>query len=219
MSSNLRVDPQPLSSLRLGKSVELMYSLQGFGIPVNYIPISFTGKVKDKYIKEWMRLRQLIEDERLNRDWTVESNTNMIESPYLDDIIFRNGTKLLSHPGNIALRSAIVEKCMLEENKQKNTKDLVALIISEMKGYNRGSSCRRFLIWHEKGLWKQVAPEEEPKEIYTKISRIVRDTRKLLREQQEVKATSNSDSMLGEPDQQSRGTYMFLSGGQKRQKL
>ncbi len=201
-----------LSSLRQGKSVELVYSLQGFGIPVEYLPISFSGNVKEKYIKEWMRLRQLIEDERLNPNWTVEFISNMIESPYLDDIIFRNGTKLLSHPGNIALRSVIVEKCMLEENKEKYTKELVALIISEMKG-------RRFLIWHEKGWWKQAAPEKEPKEIYIKISRIVRDTRKLLREQQEAKAASSSDSMPEELNQQSRGSYMFLSGGQKRQKL
>lgn len=208
-----------LSSRRLGKSVELMYTLQSYGIPVEYIPISFTGKVKEKCIKEWMRLRQLIEDDRLNRNWTAESNSNMIESPYLDDIIFRNGTKLLSHPGNIALRSVIVEMCMLEENKLKNTKDLVVLIISEMKGCNGGSNCSRFLNWNEKGWWKQVTPENEPKEIHTKISRIVRDTRKLLREQQEAQATSNSDSMPEELDEQSRGTYIFLSDGQKRQKL
>mmetsp|Transcript_3028 Transcript_3028/g.7143 ORF Transcript_3028/g.7143 Transcript_3028/m.7143 type:complete len:487 (-) Transcript_3028:149-1609(-) len=202
----------PKVKINVGKSVELVYSLQGFGIPVEYLPISFSGNVKEKYIKEWMRLRQLIEDERLNPNWTVEFISNMIESPYLDDIIFRNGTKLLSHPGNIALRSVIVEKCMLEENKEKYTKELVALIISEMKG-------RRFLIWHEKGWWKQAAPEKEPKEIYIKISRIVRDTRKLLREQQEAKAASSSDSMPEELNQQSRGSYMFLSGGQKRQKL
>ena len=130
--------------------MELMYTLQGFGIPVDYIPVSFTGKVKEKYIKEWMRLRQVIEDERQIRNKMPGSTSStMIESPYLDDIIFRNGTSLLSHPGNIALRSVIVEMCMREESKPKNTKVLVVDIISQMKSGNGQGRAQRFLIWND----------------------------------------------------------------------
>jgi len=43
---------------------------------------------------------------------------------------------------------------------------------------NRGSY--RFLIWNEKGWWKQVQLENEEKEIHTKITRIARDTRNLI---------------------------------------
>jgi hypothetical protein len=224
-----------------------MYILQSFGIPVDYIPVSFTGKVKEKYIKEWMRLRKFIEDERLSEDWTPESKSSMIESPYLDDVVFRNGTSLLSHPGNIALRSIIAAKSVREENKDKNTKELVSETISEIKGRTSEtggdgeSKSRRFLIWNEKGWWKAVPPENEPKEIHSKISRIVRDTRKLVmtnqkKAQLEAKAASessasnsSSNSKLQKPmpfsrtDDRDRGTYMFVQSNanmsQKRQKL
>jgi len=170
--------------IHVGKSTELLYTLQSFGLPTDYIPISFTGKVKEKYIKEWIRLRQLVEDERLAPDWTAESVGTMIECPYLDDCIFRNGTSLLSHPGNIFLRSLIASKSMTEENQKKNTKVFVEEIIAEMKarGHENDGIKKdgRFLIWSDQGWWKQVLPENEKKEIHSKISRIVRDTRKLV---------------------------------------
>lgn len=198
--------------------MELMYALQGFGIPVDYISVSFTGKVKEKYVKEWMRLRQVIEDERQNRN-------SLIESPYLDDIIFRNGTSLLSHPGNVTLRSTIVEICIRQESKTKNTKDLVVDIISEMKsGSGQQGRPHRFLIWNDKGWWKEVSPENEQKELHSKISRIVRNTRKMLREQQGASNTwTGSDSKLDAPDQRSGGAYRFVQSNgdarRKRQKM
>lgn len=225
----------------LGKSVELMYTLQSFGIPVDYIPITFTGKVKEKYIKEWMRLRHLIEEERFENGWTspTQSKSNMIECPYLDYIIFRNGTSLLSHPGNIALRSIIAAKSMHEDNKHKNTKTICLEVIADIKAKgiesqteedetSNESSCQ-FLIWHDKGWWKQVQPENEQKEIHGKISRIVRDTRKLVTANQKKKKLIESASIskaqknLPIMDRRGVGAYMFLQSemgmSQKRQRL
>lgn len=205
-------------NLHIGKYVELRYILQSFGIPVGYIALSFTGKVKEKYVKEWIRTRQVIEDELLTtaskKSWATESQSQMIESPYLDDIIFRNGTSLLSHPGNVALRGFIAAKSLQEENKNKNTKKFVSEVINELKqgkitaneiddgststsGNNAAKSCR-FLIWNEKGWWKQVKPENEEKEIRSKITRIVRDTRKLIsaENQQKQQATATSESSI-----------------------
>jgi hypothetical protein len=217
--------------------VELLYTLQSFGIPVDYIPISFTGTVKEKYIKEWIRLRQLIEDERLAHSSTDQSNRTMIESPCLDDIIFRNGTSLLSHPGNIALRSMIAAKSLDVDNKNKNTKVLVAEIVAEIKARRieteDGNGCRgscRFLIWNEKGWWKPVQPENEEKEIHSKISRIVRETRKLIIANQKQQQDAGSVSAASEPpknppiaERSGSGTYMFLQSesglSHKRQKL
>jgi len=230
-----------------------MYILQCFGIPVDYIPISFTGKVKEKYVKEWIRLRQLLEDERLTPSWTAQSKSNMIESPYLDDIIFRNGTSLLSHPGNILLRSTIATNSMHEDKKHKNTKDFVSEIIAEIKARGSNSTISidhpttasekdssrntnkdgcRFLIWNEKGWWEQVPPENELKQIHSKISRIVRDTRKLVTatQKKEVLESANSASAsttYRDPsvtDRQSiGGAYTLLQSesgmSQKRQKL
>ena len=198
--------------------MELMYTLQSFGIPVEYIPVSFTGKIKDKYLKEWVRLRQLIEDERLSQDWTTsESKSSMIESPYLEDIVFRNGTSLLSHPGNSSLRTIIALKIM--NHKTKNTKELVAEVIAEIKGRNTtngdggnsNKNSRRFLIWDDKGWWKEVPPEKEEAELYSKISRIVRDSRKVL--------LANHKTAHYEAQRGNRAYLFVQSADSKRQKV
>ena len=195
-----------------GQSMELMYTLQSFGIPVDYIPISFTGKVKDKYIKEWIRLRQLIEDERLTRHWTPESKNKMIESPYSDDILFRNGTSLLSHPGNSSLRTMVADKII--DDNEKNTKDITNEIIAALKGRDTGeNNDRRFLIWDEKGWWKEIPTDKNEEEIHKKIARIVRDTRKVLLANPKTKDDETP---------QANG-YMFVdrdaSGSEKRQRM
>ena len=172
--------------LLLGTSVELMYILQSFGIPTDFIPISYTGTVKDKYIKKWVQLRQRIENERLALNWTAVSRQNtVIECPHLDDIIFRNGTSLLSHPANATLRSMIAVKSMLEDNRKKKQKVFLEEIVAEVKA---NPNCR-FLIYNEQGWWEQVQPENERSEIHPKISRIVRDTRKLVEALQETRGT------------------------------
>lgn len=200
-----------------GQSTELMYAIQSFGIPVHYIPVSSTGKIKDKYIKEWIRLRQLIEDERMAQNFTSQSKSTLIESPYSDDIVFRNGTSLISHPGNSALRTMVAMKLMNGESK--NTKDVTEETISEIKGTGstRGNSGGRFLIWDEKGWWKEVPAGKEDDEVHKKISRIVRDTRKLL------SRNAKTEQFNGKISQRDK-SYMFVEpdetgSSKKRQKM
>mmetsp|Transcript_3262 Transcript_3262/g.8774 ORF Transcript_3262/g.8774 Transcript_3262/m.8774 type:complete len:490 (+) Transcript_3262:184-1653(+) len=172
--------------IHVGKSVELMYILQSFGIPTDFIPISYTGTVKDKYIKKWVQLRQRIENERFAHNWTaVDHQSTMIECPHLDDIIFRNGTSLLSHPANSALRSLIAAKSMLEDNRKKKHKAFLTEIVADVK---MNPNCQ-FLIYNEQGWWEQVQPQNERSEIHPKISRIVRDTRKLVEAMQTTRGT------------------------------
>ena len=166
-----------------GKSVELLYILQSFGLPTDFIPISYTGTVKDKYIKKWIQLRQRIEDERLAHNWTATNNqSTMIECPQMADILFRNGTSLLSHPANSALRSLIAAESMLENNKKKKQRDFLEDIITKVKADQK---CR-FLKYNEQGWWEHVQPENERQEIEPKISRIIRETRKLVEEMKET---------------------------------
>jgi len=47
--------------IHLGKSVELRYKLQGFGIPVELIPATDTGNVKHENLKQWIKLREYLE--------------------------------------------------------------------------------------------------------------------------------------------------------------
>lgn len=137
----------------VGRPIEFRYALQSFGIPTEQFPITFTGKLKLTYFRQWLRLRELVEDkqclehnvsncidatmmgyssicgeynfqdETFSSTSDTESNSvhnagstgaTFIESPYLNDIIFRKGANTSSHPGNTALRSSIIAKTKLE---------------------------------------------------------------------------------------------------------
>mmetsp|Transcript_33879 Transcript_33879/g.79817 ORF Transcript_33879/g.79817 Transcript_33879/m.79817 type:complete len:222 (-) Transcript_33879:16-681(-) len=167
--------------------MEVRYKLQSFGIPSDCIPLSHTGTVKDKHVKEWIRLRTIIEAEQV-RTGSYHSINSIIECPYVGDIIFRNGASLISHPANATLRSLVATICQQESNKEKTAKDLVLDIVNELRLlYFSNSSPNdkqrrdiRFLIWNARGCyWKPVEPENEENEVHKKITRMVRHTRNL----------------------------------------
>ena len=212
--------------------VELRYVLQSYGIPSDYIPISFTGTVKVKYIKEWIRLRHLIEEEQsktgiYSTNYDNNTSCSMIESPYLGDIIFRNGTSLTSHPANAYLRSLIAIKCQQKSNAHKTAKDFVMDIINEVKqqqqqqqqaninpsdnggGGTRDERDHRFLIWNGKGCyWKPVDPENEEKEIHKKITRMARETRNTIAKEKEKEDGDDDGDGQGDlPKKRPRVSY------------
>ena len=52
----------------LGNSVENRYALQSYGIPIDQFPISFSGKIKAKYAKQWVAARMAIEKAQAKGD-------------------------------------------------------------------------------------------------------------------------------------------------------
>jgi len=122
----------------LGDSVELRYKLLSYGIHPDQIPITYAGKIKGVYIKQWLKLRNRIEkngsgavalgqqsknDDRSSMSMSASAVMNakssssshtLIESPYTCDIIFRKGASLVMHPGNTTLRALIVNKAQKE---------------------------------------------------------------------------------------------------------
>ena len=130
----------------LGESMEIHYKLQGYGIPFEHVPISWTGKVKIAYLKQWMKIRQAVERQRkpkqqqkqqisngnsiatsIQSDDSVSSNgtssssaeNDIIECPQLQDVIFRQGTSSFSHPGNVTFRSLIETTVVTEQFRQQ----------------------------------------------------------------------------------------------------
>jgi len=129
----------------LGEAMEIHYKLQGYGIPFEHVPISWTGKVKVQYLKQWMRIRQAIEqptiDDNSNRSSSSNNNkhetgnsscsdgscdetsvissvSQIIECPQLQDVVFRQGTSGTSNPGNVTFRSLIEKTVMTEKYLQ-----------------------------------------------------------------------------------------------------
>jgi hypothetical protein len=216
--------------VHLGEAVELLYELQTYGIPSNQIPISYTGNIKTVHLKQWMTVRALMEDSRCyniecdNRGSGASSDSNsatssdtshcktnnnkaaskIIESPYLSDIIFRKGFSMISHQGNVVLRTLIVAKAREElqsqraiiqppkPNNNKATKQnkktnynkkigrFVSEIIREVRETTLASEAEglgkacRFLVWDEAGWWTECVRD---KEFHARIEYIARGIR------------------------------------------
>mmetsp|Transcript_26814 Transcript_26814/g.62675 ORF Transcript_26814/g.62675 Transcript_26814/m.62675 type:complete len:446 (+) Transcript_26814:626-1963(+) len=148
-----------------GHGTEVLYSLMGYGIPVDTLPFDETTQtVKTKNQAAFVEVRRRIEAEyhddlnrnRNNRfcddnsDASIESDDStrcsMIECPSLNDVIFRAGKSYMSHPGNMMFRG-LIEKHIEEHNtaSQDRKKRLTWELINEVEAkdgrfleYNRG---------------------------------------------------------------------------------
>eukprot|EP00536_Pseudo-nitzschia_multiseries_P016631 jgi/Psemu1/247639/estExt_Genewise1.C_11730016 len=203
----------------LGESVEVHYKLQGYGIPTEHIPISCTGKLKNQYLKQWMRIRQAIETNHLLNDASNSEGSDsslsltscaIIECPQFDDVVFRQGTSGVCHPGNVKFRS-LIESILLQENEsQQMQQQLLHLIQQEQPEKKKkkkikmkikrpkqlaldiyeerlrsSSRAGRYLIWNNNnGWWNEIADKEQ---ILMKIEYMVREFQKL-----SLKATNKS---------------------------
>lgn len=122
----------------IGEPVELRYKLKCYGISADTIPISCTGTVKTTYMKQWMTIRQILE----NPDLRGDSVQLPIESPRLDDIIFKKGTSAVHHPGNACFRSLIQRA--YEDEPLLTRERLVGRFLQDIQ-----MGKFRVLIWNE----------------------------------------------------------------------
>lgn len=222
----MRAGSENLSKLifHLGESMEINYKLQGYGIPFEHVPISWTGKVKIQYLKQWMRIRLAIEKHTIHNQHGGKNNNgtssgsdgssdespnpagDIIECPQLQDVVFRQGTSGVSHPGNVTFRSLIESTVLVEQferekqQQQKQEKHRTTSAMAKNNPNNNktkpkakrpkqlaleiyeerqrtSSSTGRFLIWNnEKGWWNELNDKEH---ICMKIEYMVREFQKM----------------------------------------
>jgi hypothetical protein len=142
--------------LHLGTSIELRYIIQVYGIPVEFIPITHTGKIKLTYIRQWLRIRYMIEDQEklIATDYNIKNI--IVEAPYLNDVLFKQGDSFTRHPGNDMLRNLIECKVkqLYDNNDNKTqlqavTKELKKALVSEIMDEIEHAHGGRFLYWHQ----------------------------------------------------------------------
>ena len=63
----------------MGNTIELIYILQGYGIPTDTIPITYSGTVKVQATRQWMRLRTFLEEPIYQNTEAIRS---IIECPW-----------------------------------------------------------------------------------------------------------------------------------------
>ena len=161
---------RPRLRFHTGAPVELRYILDGFGIPTENIPISWTGTKKLTYFRQWLIVRRVLEDHTTvvgerssnNRKMTSSSQRNnyqhpqqhliqtpagefsisdVVECPAVNDILFRQGTALRSHPGNVRFRSFIENE--LQTNPGLSVQQLMQRIVEVIIKKRQG----RVLAW------------------------------------------------------------------------
>ena len=151
--------------------MEIKYILNGYGVPTDNIPISLAGKIKVISLKQWIRVRQVLEQDLRTDSSTSKTEKQslkdvVVECPYSDDILFKRGTSGMFHPGNVKFRSLIQSK--YEQGDLITTKSLVSAILDEIANQKL-----RVLAWDEQESW--ISRIDDKKLIYKKIEYIVRD--------------------------------------------
>lgn len=125
---------------------EMRYYLQGFGIPIQFFPLTETGTIKLNYFNKWLKTRTYLEGrEEEEEEGTVTTTKKsssrksksskknrkdkslvVVECPLLNDVVFRQGKPYKANPGNDVLRDSILEElnrkmvASLELNKNEN---------------------------------------------------------------------------------------------------
>jgi hypothetical protein len=143
----------------VGEPVELRYSLNAYGVPTDDLPITWSGSVKNNYQKQWMKLRSFIERERIDYDNNCRSQSRqsqtqiipppppmliIVECPSVTDVIFRHGTNMSTHPGNVRFRSLIQLKCEEYINKKRDSEKLNNVVSSTPSPTYSGLSVYQF---------------------------------------------------------------------------
>ena len=150
-----------------GEHIELQYSIKSYGVPVELVPLTDTGNIKTAYLKQWMKLRRIIEVMKMT-EGTSNTSLSIIECPGSNDVVFRSGTSMSCHPGNVRFR------CMVESKHevpsiicQTTQAELAEQLIEEIEA--RGG---RFLKWDNRGYWTEL---KDRLQVHTKVALAIRD--------------------------------------------
>lgn len=151
----------------VGENIERQYSIKSYGIPVELIPLTDTGNIKITYLKQWTKLRRMVEVMQMTPEGR-QNALSIIECPGSNDVVFRSGTSMSYHPGNVRFRCLVQSKHENPEILSQMTQaELAEQLIQEIK--KRGG---RFLKWDNRGYWLEL---HDRIQIHTKVSLAVRD--------------------------------------------
>lgn len=174
--------------------VELQYALKGYGIPVELIPLTDTGNVKTAYLKQWIKLRKNLEGLNENR---AVSELSIIECPGSNDVVFRPGTSVSCHPGNVRFRCLLESITSPDETPLKTTQAQMAeRLIQDIESVGG-----RFLKWDSQGYWSTMRNKMN---IHTKVALSIRDFKYKTKAQRANRQNNQSY------------TYLFCPDGRKR---
>ena len=144
-----------------GRTTELQYIVQTYGIPVDHIPVTGTGNIKTQTLRAWIKVRLILEDP--NRQQLAQT---IIECPGSNDVLFRPSKMIKGHPGNIMFQSLIESYVEADMGITAASKKILSDILA-VDG--------RILVWDKRGWWTNMTDEAQ---MLFKVSVSYRDHRK-----------------------------------------
>ncbi|KAG7373462.1 hypothetical protein IV203_034186 [Nitzschia inconspicua] len=160
------------SRFHIGTVTECMYSLKGYGIPVNHLPPNIDISTNDRIMNhlKWCAMRQA--KDRLMEE-NPEALEKIVEIPHHEDYLFGKGQAIMKHQGNIALRALLKECLSCWENAAFKEKSSICWEVIHEVAQQGG----RFLRETPQGWFVEVEPES----VRQKVSIAFRDMLKRAR--------------------------------------
>jgi len=151
-----------------GEFMENLYKLSGYGIPLDHIPITESGKIKTVHSKKFLQLRRNLEHSDIE---VREQFDSIVECPGSNDVVFRPSQSMMCHPGNVKFRSLVESKHFEHSIACSRAEKIVIAkgVIQQVK-----DSGGRFLVWDKHTWWKLL---DDEKEIYAKTAIFFRNSK------------------------------------------
>jgi hypothetical protein len=151
----------PLST---GTHTECQYSLMTFGVPVNILPVTYTGELKPTIHSKWIAKRRT-KDAKLEMTGVFAG----IDLPGQHDVLFGRGKTSNQNCGNVRMRSLV--DLHMDEYDQAPVGEKHVIVDSIVKAIQKDSG--RFLSQNPDGWWIEVSGNHA----FQKVSNIFRTER------------------------------------------
>ena len=194
------------------------YTFKGYGIPTDIIPITDTGNIKTIFLRQWIKLRTLLESGHGPKSIDTHDSNNssynknfpsptIVEFPGSRDVLYRTGTTTSCHRGNSAFRELIESK--LEEysaNLHVSIPILADELIHEVVWIRKG----RFLKWDNRGYWTVMNDQGQTN---TKVTASIRDFKRWKDSKKNMQSLDSSTHIFEGQDLKRRKMLSDDKGG------
>lgn len=174
----------------------MRYTVMSFGIPVDLVPLTETGKIKTKNLLQWIKIRKVL-------DSSPTTPSSPVECPFSSDVVFRFGQSNMEHPGNVVFRG-LLETYYDQHKEAKTQNDKMTVtwrVVEELEKRNG-----RFLTWDSRGWWVPVLDRAQVRQ---KVAVCLKDHTRRLNALKNQQTSRSSTSKFEQQDarKRKRGGY------------
>jgi hypothetical protein len=181
-----------------GTFTEIMYSLLGYGIPVEIFPSTDGVVIKKRNWNQWIG-KYIARDKELAKNGGVFSGVDL---PTRNDVLWGKGRPTQHHPGNVHLRE-LVEECIDEYQAAHLSVDKMEIVHKVCSMIKARSG--RFLQKDDEGWWR----ESRNVDAVAKVRKLFQGTKK--------KEKSHRDHLTHAPqDDGENDAFMFQRQGKRQ---